>query len=237
MSRENLNQARPIEKRWTNRFTFKTHSVSEKHEGFCPYELSAEYPEALSKHAQVKRFNKWIKRKVLAHVKRFRSLELRAEPRAKKEGKKGLTEGLELTFEIYFSNKRLISLRLTHRVMAAGQMHPINYYETINFDLVTGRQLLARDVFRRGYLRVFSSYSRKYLGENYEMANEGWFKEGTAPRLRNFPNWNLVPDGVLISFEDYQVSSHSFGQPELIVPYSALRRVIGSFVSRRIVGT
>lgn len=228
-------QARPIQKQWANTFTFKRHSISEKHEGFCPYELSAEYPEALSKQAQVKRFNKWIKRKVLADVKRFRWLELSAEPRAKKEGKKGLTEGLELTYEVYFSNGRFISLRLTHRVMAAGQMHPINYYETINYDLMRGRPLLARDVFRRGYLKVLSSYSRKYLNDTYEISHDDWLNEGTAPRLRNFPNWNLVPDGVLVSFEDYQVSSHSFGQPELIVPYSEFRKVLGSRVIRQLV--
>lgn len=110
--------------------------------------------------------------------------------------------------------------------MAAGQMHPIAYYETINYDLTKQRALLARDVFGRGYLKIFSAYSRKYLSDTYEILNDDWFIDGTAPRLRNFGNWNVVPDGILISFEDYQVSSHSFGQPELIVPHSELRKVM-----------
>lgn len=219
-------QAQPIEKRWTNSFTFKTHSISETHEGFCPYEISAECPEALSKRPAVRRFNRWIRKKILADVARFRWLELRAEPRAKKAGKKLLTEGLELTFEIYFSNQRLISLRLTHRVMAAGQMHPINYYETINYDLKKGKPLTAADVFRRGYLKIFSVHSREYLKTTYEMFDDQWLNEGTAARRVNFENWNLVPDGVLISFEDYQVSAHNFGQPELIVPYSRLLKAV-----------
>ena len=217
-------QAQPIEKRWTNSFTFKTHSISETHEGFCPYEISAEYPEALSKQPAVRGFNRWIKKKILADVARFRWLQLRSEPRAKKEGKKLMTEALELTTDIYFSNQRLISLRLTHRVMAAGQMHPIDYYETINYDLTTGRSLKAADVFRRGYLKIFSAYSREYLKTTYEIFDNRWLNEGTAARRANFENWNLVPDGVLISFEDYQVSAHNFGQPELIVPYSRLRK-------------
>ena len=137
-----------------------------------------------------------------------------------------MTEGLELTFDMYYSDNRLISFRLTHSVMAAGQMHPIAYYETINYDLAKQRPLLARDVFGHAYLRVFSAYSRKYLKDTYEIPNDNWFIEGTAPRLRNLGNWNVVPDGILISFEDYQVSSHSFGQPELIVPYSELRKVL-----------
>jgi len=226
------NQARPSEKRWKNLFALKTHTISEEHDGYCPYELSAEYPEAVSTKLSVKRFNKWIKRKISADARRFRWLELRAEPRAKKERKKSLKEGLELTFYVYFSNRQLISLRLTHRVMAAGQMHPINYYETINYDLLKNRRLAARDVFRRGYLKVFSTYSRKYLKDTYEIFSDNWFNDGTAARRFNFGNWNLVPDGVLISFEDYQVSSHSFGQPELIVPYSNLTRVLRMSIAR-----
>ncbi|HKR58162.1 MAG TPA: RsiV family protein [Pyrinomonadaceae bacterium] len=219
-------QSRPIETEWKNRFTFKTHSISEKHDGYCPYELSAEYPEAASNNIAVKRFNRWIKRKVLSDVARFRRLELRAEPRARRLGKPSITEGLELTFRMYYSDKWLISFRLTHSVMAAGHMHPIDYYETINYDLRQGRPLRAGDLFKRGYLKAFSEFSRKWLSETYEIPNENWFREGTAPRTRNFPNWNVVPDGILISFEDYQVSSHNFGQPELIVPYPKLKRAL-----------
>ncbi len=58
------------------------------------------------------------------------------------------------------------------------------------------------------------------------MFDDQWLNEGTAARRENFENWNLVPDGVLISFEDYQVGAHSFGQPELIVPYSRLQKSV-----------
>jgi hypothetical protein len=225
-ARKKPDQARPVDIEQHNIFTFKTHSVAEKHDGYSQYEISAEYPEAISKRIAVKRFNRWIKRKVLGDVRRFRGLELRDEPRLRRLGKRSITEGLDLGFIMYYSDNRLISLRLTHGVMAAGQMHPINYYETINYDLGLGRPLRARDVFRRGYLKVFSGYSRKWLTETYEIANDNWFMEGTAPRAANFPNWNIVPGGVLISFEDYQVSSHSFGQPELMVPYSVLNRSV-----------
>jgi hypothetical protein len=125
---------------------------------------------------------------------------------------------------MYYSDDDLISFRLTHSVMAAGQMHPIAYYETINYDLRKGRPLRAYDIFKRGYLKTLSDYSRKSLRETYDLSAEDWLMEGTAPRARNFPDWNIVPDGILISFEDYQVGSHSFGQPELIVPYSVLKR-------------
>jgi uncharacterized protein DUF3298 len=51
-------------------------------------------------------------------------------------------------------------------------------------------------------------------------------QEGTRPRAENFMNWNIVPEGILISFEDYQVGPHSFGQPEFVVPFSHLKSAV-----------
>jgi hypothetical protein len=176
-------------------------------------------------------------RKIRSYVTQFAGLERAAEIHDKKRHlkKPGIDESLEIGFLVYHSNDRLISLRLTHTVMALGQMHPIDYYETINYDLKKQRDLNARDLFRHGYLKAFSAYSRQDLGDNYEIINDNWFNEGTAPRARNFKNWNIVPDGILISFEDYQVSSHSFGQPELIVPYARIRPVMRPRLMRSLV--
>ena len=110
-----------------------------------------------------------------------------------------------------------------------GQMHPIDYYETINYDLRRG-MLRALDVFKRGYLKVFTSYSRKELKEKYDLtySTDDWARRGTMPKKSNFNNWNLVPDGVLLSFEDYQIAAHAFGQAEMIIPYAELKRVLRS---------
>ena len=188
------------------------------------YDLYARYPHFDSAEPEVRRFNHWIKRKVLGYVHEFRTLA-DAEQRRKAKAKPQLW-GLRLSYVIYYSTSRLISLRLTHDVMEAGQMHPIDYYETINFDLKSGRQLRAKDVFKRRYLKQLSTYSRKYLTDHYQIINDGWLQGGTEPKLDNFRNWNIVPDGVLLSFEDYQVSSHSFGQPEFVVPFTALEGTV-----------
>jgi hypothetical protein len=185
------------------------------------YDLDARYPQLESDEMEARRFNHWIKKKVLGYAHEFLTLA-DAEQRRKAKAKPQLW-GLNLSYVIYYSTPRLISLRLTHEVMEAGQMHPIDYYETINFDLKSGRQLRAKDVFKRGYLKQLSAYSRKYLTDHYEIINDAWLEGGTEPKLDNFTNWNIVPDGVLLSFEDYQVSSHSFGQPEFVVPFTALK--------------
>jgi len=215
-------QAKPIEKKWPIKHTFATKSFEEKQ----GYELSVEYPQvAPARTPEVRGFNRWIKRKVLGHAARFRRLA-RAERRDKTRTRPPIEEGLELSFLIYYSDQRLISMRLTHRVMEAGQMHPINYYETLNYDFKKGRALHVHEVFKRGYLKRFSTFSREYLTQTFAMSSDGWMLRGTAPRAFNFPNWNIVPDGILLSFEDYQVNSHNFGQPEFVVPFAKLRRVL-----------
>ena len=223
-------QAERITPNWPNHFTFVEHSIPSRDFIKEGYELEAQYPQISSDKREARRFNRWIKNKVLGHANEFRRLA-DAEQR-RKHKQKPVLWGLDLSYVVYYSNESLISLRLTHSVMEAGQMHPIAYYETINFDLKKGRLLRAKDVFKRGYLKSFSSYSRKHLMDHYANLDEPGVKRGTEPNVSSFTNWNIVPDGVLLSFEDYQVGPHSFGQPEFVVPFSAMRDTIQQNVLR-----
>jgi hypothetical protein len=225
-----LPPAKQVEKRWSSEFEFVTHSIKKTHNGIRAYEISVDYPEIKERTSQTVRFNHWMRRKMVMEVKRFVGLERSAEAhdRKKKLDPAQIPEGLEIWFDVYYADENLISLRLTHSVMALGQTHPIDYYETINYDLQRGRVLNQRDVFARGYLEALSNYSRTYIRKTFDLSgtNDHWLNKGTEARETNFPNWNIVPDGILIAFEDYQIGSHSFGQIELIIPYAKLRAVL-----------
>ena len=219
-----------IEKRWDTKFEIITRSIKRSRKGIRSYEISVDYPEIKERTPQTLRFNRWIRDKVLADIRRFKRLEQRAEvsDRKRKLEPIDITEGLEIWFDVYYADENFVSLRLTHSVMALGQMHPIDYYETINYDLQHGRILNQHDIFQPGYLKVFSHYSRNFIRTTYDLTGttDDWLNEGTKPKETNFPNWNIVPDGILIAFEDYQIGSHSFGQLELIIPYTELKGVL-----------
>lgn len=225
-----LSRAEQIQKEWPSQFRFITQSIEKKHEGNRSYEISVDYPQITGiRTPPTRRFNRWIRRKIHGYVNEFKALERAAEVKDRRNRlpRANISEALGISYRIYYSDDLLISLRLTHSVMALGQMHPIDYYETINYDLKKGRPLRERDVFKRGYLKVCSEYSRKELKEKYElMSSDEWSRDGTAPLPENFKNWNITPDGILISFEDYQIGPHSFGQAELIIPYPTLRPVM-----------
>lgn len=222
-----LENAVRLENKWSSKFAFDNKTIAEKVEGKYWYELSAEYPQIKQKQSpNIKAFNSWIKTKVLGYVGRFRWL-IKEEKRKKSHH---VEWGLNLSCEVYYSDDEFISLRLMHTVMEAGQMHPIDYYETLNYDLKNNRLLTLKDLYKseEEYLKRVSSYCRKELKEQYEMryTDNDWIDRGTEPKKENFPNWILTPDGIFISFEDYQVGSHAFGQPDILIPYSELKGVL-----------
>lgn len=223
-------QAKQIDKTWPTKFEFVERSIERAHQGIRSYEISVDYPQIKERTPRTVKFNRWIRNKVIGYVHEFKGLQQMAEAHDKRRKLEParVTEALNIWFRVYYADEYLISLRLTHSVMALGQMHPIDYYETINYDLRRGRELKHYDIFKKGYLRVFSSYTRSFVRENYQMEYimEEGLKSGTEAKRSNFLNWNIVPDGILISFEDYQIASHVFGQLELIIPYSELKSVL-----------
>jgi Protein of unknown function (DUF3298) len=226
-------QVERIDRTWASRFKFATKSIAKKHQGNRGYEISVDFPQIRkARTSSTRKFNRWMRTKILGYVAQFRRLERAAEvhDKRKKLPPLDISESLELSCRVYYSDERLISLRLTHTVMAMGQMHKIAYYETINYDLKKDRLLSLKDLYRsqRGYLRTVSAYCRNELKRKYqtELTNDQWIDEGTIPQRNNFANWNIVADGILLSFEDYQVGSHAFGQPELIVPYAVLKHMM-----------
>jgi Protein of unknown function (DUF3298) len=231
-------KAARIEKSWSSKWQFRPRSIHRSHTGLRSYEISAEYPDIHpASFRSIRIFNRWMAGKVKGYIRQFRRLEESAETMARRKGLKPLsiTEALGISFRVYYSDRRLISLRLTHQVMAVGQMHPIDYYETINYDLLQRRPLCESDLFKSGYPKVLSTFTRAHLKKIYEMdyAKDDVLRAGTEAKRRNFLNWNVVPEGLLISFDDYQIAPHSFGQLELIVPYAELRTVMRSYALRR----
>lgn len=50
-------------------------------------------------------------------------------------------------------------------------------------------------------------------------------EDGTKPINNNFKNFAFSEDGLIIFFEQYQVAPYSFGNFEVIIPYSKLSMI------------
>lgn len=88
----------------------------------------------------------------------------------------------------------------------------------LNFDLKTGRQLGFNDLFGNPQkaLAIMSELTagklRKNLGED---ADEDMIRDGTEPTEANFSNLSLLPGGLAVEFQPYQVGPWSIGQQQV----------------------
>lgn len=132
------------------------------------------------------------------------------------------------------------SLWITHTVTAAtddlisvlfyvdgyvmGAAHPFHYAHTLNYDLGEARALTLADLFEPGanYLEVLSQYSLDDLRRQGVLE----WEDGALPASENFQRWNLTPDGLLLSFDEYSVAPYAAGPQAVLIPYSVLEDLV-----------
>lgn len=207
-----------VSSRFTNYF------LSEKAEGF--YENAADYPQlAAPTTANERRFNRHVEALIKGRFENAGTQGRALIRELQRRGEAPRTVGaLTTSYEILFASRDFISVGFTHSYY--WTFHPVNSFESVNYDLKTGRALRLRDIFKPGakYLQALSRLSRARLVEllQYSEADD-WMKEGTAPAEKNFAAWNLTPGGLVLSFADYQVGPYAVGAPSVTIPLADLR--------------
>ena len=133
---------------------------------------------------------------------------------------------LDVTYALVSQSGDIWSLKLTFSFYSDGAAHPGHYSMTVNFDLGQGRELALGDLFlpNSNYLEAISQYCITELSK--QPFFEGPFRDGAAPTPENYRNWNIAPEGLMITFDEYQVAPYAAGPQTVIVPYSSLQAVI-----------
>lgn len=126
------------------------------------------------------------------------------------------------------SGDHLLSVRFSIQGFIASMSHPYHYHRVINFDLDTGEPIELSDLFtpEANYLDVLSDYARNSLYKH--LGNKDMVTQGTIPTADNFKNWNLKPDGLLITFDEYQVAPYVNGAQTVLIPYSDLKGIVNA---------
>jgi hypothetical protein len=123
---------------------------------------------------------------------------------------------------------RLISVRFSIQGYISGTEHPYHYHRVLNYDLDTDEKIELADLFKldSDYLNILSEYARKGLSR--KLSNKEMMRTGTEPTIENFKNWNLKPDGLLITFDEYKVAPYVEGTQIVNIPYSALKKYVST---------
>jgi rhodanese-related sulfurtransferase len=133
---------------------------------------------------------------------------------------------LQIKFAQVSPPGNLLSLKFTISFYSDGAAHPGSYSRTVTYDLEAGQFVTLDQLFLPGsdYLGTISAYCIKMLkaSEIGEVIDE----TGAQPTVDNYRNWNITADGLLISFDEYQVAAYAAGPQQVTVPYSELATII-----------
>ena len=119
----------------------------------------------------------------------------------------------ELTFR-----PAAIAQQLTGVFFAQGAAHPLNFVSTVVIDSRTAKPITLSDLFvdEQAGLDKLSQWTKAHL----DVASG---RSGADPVAANFVNWIPTPNGLQITFNDYQFVH---GTPAVVVPWSEIRGLL-----------
>jgi hypothetical protein len=107
-----------------------------------------------------------------------------------------------------------------------GAAHPVHGYMTENTNLMTGKKIRLRDLFKPNsrYTRTISQNAVKALKRELGPgADASWIKDGAGANLKNFESFAITRKGLELNFSSYQVACYAAGTPSVVVPWKALK--------------
>jgi hypothetical protein len=186
-----------------------------------PFSVDADVPYLEGPEPRVQPFNRSVEKLIQGEIERFRPQEGMAVPES----------SLDITFQIRFAREGLISLLFEVFRVHVGAAHPVSHSRVLNFDLRQGKPLSLSSLFRpeSGYLRAIAVYAMNELEGQAALqpyTDRAWLEKGAGPRMENYRNWTLTPEGLEITFDPYQVAAYVAGSQTVLIPWEILKGLI-----------
>lgn len=140
------------------------------------------------------------------------------------ENMPGMPSTMHIDYELLYNQNGIVSILMNLDVYVAGAAHPSPFSITLNYDLTRGRDLALADLFTPGsnYLGRIADVCKADLGTREYID----FFDGADPTLENYRSWNMTPDGLLITFDVYQVAPYAAGPQTVLIDYRQLSDII-----------
>ena len=200
-------------------------SVSFREEAQSPiYWITAQMPKFTgSDDSRVAAFNKAVNNLFQKEIEYFRENILAQMPILPVLS----GSSFDAKYTLISQNSDYWSLKFDFSGYADGAAHPCHYNITLNYDLEQGNKLSLAELFPKdsNYLEVMARYCIVELSKR-DIGFYGGFQQGAEPNSDNYRNWNIAPDGILITFNEYQVAPYAAGPQQVLVPYSELTSLI-----------
>ncbi len=133
----------------------------------------------------------------------------------------------DLQYSVIGQRADIWSIKFDNSFYADGAAHPAHYSTTINYDLSNGREITLDEIFlsNSNYLQVISDACKAQLSTRDIGFDQG-FSQGADPLPENYQHWNISNEGLVITFDEYQVAPYAAGPQIVVIPFSALQGIV-----------
>ncbi len=199
-------------------------TTSSEEDGQSPaYKITIQTPSLTgSDDARVKTFNTDITGLVTKAVADFKNKMTDMNiPLANVES------SFDVRYKLLSPPGNIFSLKFEMEGYVSGMAHPYHLNETVNYDLEQGSDIALPNLFlpNSAYLQTIATYCAAQL-KTRDIGFQDDFTKGADPTPDNYHNWNITADGLLITFDEYQVAPYVSGPQTVTVPYSELKSLI-----------
>jgi hypothetical protein len=191
----------------------------ETHAAFPIYEALFEYPVFDPRVVPMAcELNVLIEALVLADIHGVRDIELWSSLPQVPDEELRLDTYISGSFEILANAHDIVSIRFPVFFCPRSAAHPSHWFRVLNFQLHPGVALSLHHVFAQidDALRLLQHHCAGKLHLSLD-------HPGIAPGPDTFRLFNLTPDGLLLTFQEYQVAPYVAGLTQVLVPWPTLQ--------------
>ena len=129
-------------------------------------------------------------------------------------------------YEVVYQGGDIWSLRFDIAFYLDGAAHPGNSVHAFNYDFDHSRAIQLGELFLpdSDYLQTLSDYCSAELATRDIAFNPA--SAGVKPTPQNYRNWNITPEGLVITFERGQVAAYAAPAQVVKIPYTKLQPII-----------
>lgn len=195
------------------------------------YSIEITYPQIEGKSISKaeKEFNQRILNIINEETKQFKNSVKLDIPHMKTLSEEARNNTLTIDYDLDVIHQlSLVSVRISIEGMQAGRAHPYHSHRVLNFDLAHNKEIALSDLFKpkTDYLRAIAEYSANKLHETVHEKDKWMIKNGAQAHAKNYKNWNIEKESILITFDEYQVAPYVYGPQEVEIPYSELQHLL-----------
>jgi|GEM_PF-6974193 len=128
-----------------------------------------------------------------------------------------------INYEVTLATDSILSIYFVGYSYGIGAGTSVQYSFTVNYDLVSGKDLKLSDLFqhRSNYLALISRYCTDQLATH--KSGEWLARENLAPVISNFDSWNVTRTGIRFDFDEGEVFACSEGEQTVEIPFATLK--------------